>query len=59
MESERCPGFSKALQEGKPVAVEIESTLADGLAVPIAGFNAYETAKTLVDKMVIYLFLLW
>lgn len=34
------------------MAVEIESTLADGLAVPIAGYNAFKTAKSLVDKMV-------
>lgn len=33
--------------------IGIESTLADGLAVPIAGFNAFETAKSLIDKMVI------
>lgn len=52
VESERCAGFSKALEAGKPVPVAIDSTLADGLAVPIAGFNAYETAKSLIDKMV-------
>lgn len=31
----------------------IEATLADGLAVPTVGYNAFATAKDLVDKMVI------
>ncbi|KAF2900157.1 hypothetical protein ILUMI_06024 [Ignelater luminosus] len=53
VESERCPSFSKALQAGKPVHVKIESTLSDGLAVPLVGFNAFETARSLIDKMVV------
>lgn len=53
MESERCASFSKALKAGKPVNVEIEATLADGLAVPMVGYNAFETARPLIDKMVV------
>lgn len=53
VESERCASFSKALAAGKPVYVPIEATLADGLAVPIVGYNAFETARHLVDKVVI------
>lgn len=33
--------------------VEIEATLADGLAVPMVGYNAFETAKPLIDKLVV------
>ncbi|KAI4468995.1 threonine dehydratase mitochondrial-related [Holotrichia oblita] len=53
VESERCASFSKALKAGKPVNVEIEATLADGLAVPMVGYNAFETARPLIDKMVV------
>ncbi|KAK4884994.1 hypothetical protein RN001_001265 [Aquatica leii] len=53
VESERCPSFSKAVENGKPVYVEIESTLSDGLAVPMVGYNAFETARTLIDKLVV------
>lgn len=53
MESERCASFSRALEDDKPVYVPIEATLADGLAVPEVGYNAFETAKHLIDKMVI------
>lgn len=52
MESDRVPSFSKALEHGKPVTVDGKSTLADGLAVPRVGCNAFATAANLVDKMV-------
>jgi threonine dehydratase len=42
-----------AMESEKPVATPIEGTLADGLAVPMVGYNAWETAKSLVDKMVV------
>lgn len=45
------------MEAGKPVVVEVGSTLADGLAVPMVGFNSFETAKNLVDKMVRLLYL--
>lgn len=53
VESERCASFSSAMKEEKPVATEIEGTIADGLAVPMVGYNAWETAKSLVDKVVV------
>lgn len=31
----------------------IEPTLADGLAVPMVGYNAFLTARPLIDKMVV------
>lgn len=33
--------------------VDCESTLADGLAVPKVGYNAFVTAAPLIDKMVV------
>ncbi|KAJ8947278.1 hypothetical protein NQ318_014175 [Aromia moschata] len=53
VESERCASYTKAIENGKPILTTIEGTLADGLAVPMIGYNAWETSKTLVDKMVI------
>ena len=41
------------MEQEKPVPTAIEGTLADGLAVPMVGYNAWETAKSLIDKMVV------
>lgn len=53
VESERCASFSAALQAGKPVPVSGGPTIADGLAVPTVGYNAFVTAAPLVDRMVV------
>jgi len=53
VESDKCPSFSEALKHNGPVAVECLNTLADGLAVPKVGYNAYATAAPLIDKMVV------
>ncbi|XP_069128311.1 L-threonine ammonia-lyase-like isoform X2 [Argopecten irradians] len=67
VESETCPSFAEALKAGKPVytsttstladgtlkAGKMISTLADGLAVPTVGVNAFVTAAPLIDKMVV------
>ncbi|KAK9886664.1 hypothetical protein WA026_017583 [Henosepilachna vigintioctopunctata] len=53
VESERCASFTKAQESGKPTQTNIEGTLADGLAVPKVGYNAWATAKNHVDKMVV------
>ena len=52
VEAETCPGFSAALEAGKPVKIQSKPGLADGLAVSLVGPNAVETCKHLVDKMV-------
>lgn len=52
VESVKCLGFSRALEHGKPVVSKIGKTLADGLAVALVGYNAFETARPLIDKMV-------
>lgn len=36
-----------------PIYTPIKNTLADGLAVPKVGVNAYETALPLIDKMLV------
>lgn len=41
-----------AMKQDEPVSVEIRSTLADGLAVPTVGYNAFVTVKPIVDRMV-------
>ena len=53
VESENCPSFSEALKAGRAVYTQSLSSLADGLAVPVVGVNALETAKDYTDKMVI------
>ncbi|XP_017778881.1 PREDICTED: L-threonine ammonia-lyase isoform X2 [Nicrophorus vespilloides] len=53
VESERCSSFSKAMEVGRPVHVDIQATLADGLAVPMVGYNAFATARPLIDKLVV------
>uniref|UniRef100_A0A7E4VS92 Serine racemase n=1 Tax=Panagrellus redivivus TaxID=6233 RepID=A0A7E4VS92_PANRE len=52
VESEACPGFSASLAAGRPTLTPSEPSLADGLAVPVVGVNAFETAKDYVDKVV-------
>jgi threonine dehydratase len=44
--------FSSALAAGRPVRVQSEPTLADGLAVGIVGANAFAIARELVDHVV-------
>lgn len=51
-EPEHCASFTAALAASGPVPVKIESTLADGLAVPMVGVNAFATAAPLIDKIV-------
>ncbi|CRL07390.1 CLUMA_CG020364, isoform A [Clunio marinus] len=53
VESNKCPSFSKALQHGGPVYTPNLATLADGLAVPKVGCNAYATVKPLLDRMIV------
>lgn len=52
VESDRVPSFTRAMEHGSPITVDGKSTLADGLAVPRVGCNAFATAASLVDKMV-------
>lgn len=40
------------MENNKPTYTKSESTLADGLAVPTVGVNAFATVRNLVDKYV-------
>lgn len=50
VEAKNVASFSAALKAGKPMRIEMEATLADGLAIPQVGRNAFEIAKSRVDR---------
>lgn len=52
VEPENCASFAAALKAGQPVAAFKDTTLADGLAVPIVGARAFRVGKDVVDRMV-------
>lgn len=52
VEPERCASFQAAVLAGEPVDTPTRPTLADGLAVPKVGANAFEIAKHLVKDTV-------
>lgn len=52
VEPERCSSFQAALAAGEPVDTPTRPTLADGLAVPKVGSNAFDIAKDLVHQTV-------
>ena len=52
VEAENVASFSAALEAGKPTRTALHPTLADGLAIPQVGANAFEIAKSLVDRTV-------
>ncbi|CAM9835780.1 unnamed protein product [Discosporangium mesarthrocarpum] len=49
VEPQFCPSLTAALKAGRPIATPTTPTLADGLAVPTVGSNAYEVCAQLVD----------
>ena len=52
VEADHVASFSAALREGKPVRIDIQPTLADGLAIAQVGSNAFEIAASRVDQTV-------
>jgi threonine dehydratase len=52
VEAENVASFSAALEAGKPTKITIRPTLADGLAIPQVGTNAFQIARPLVDLTV-------
>ena len=52
VEAENVASFSAALEAGKPTKITMRPTLADGLAIPEVGANAFEIARPLVDLTV-------
>ena len=53
VEADHVASFSAAQREGKPTRIQMEPTLADGLAIAQVGENAFATAAPLVDRTVI------
>lgn len=53
VEPARAASFTHALDAGRPVVTEMKPTLADGLAVPKVGENAFALARRLVDRTVL------
>jgi threonine dehydratase len=52
VEAENVASFSAALHAGKPTKITMRPTLADGLAIPQVGANAFQIARPLVDLVV-------
>jgi len=52
VEPQRAATFHAARKAGRPARIEVDKTLADGLATPDVGANAYETADPLIDALV-------
>jgi threonine dehydratase len=53
VEATHVASFSAAIQTGKPVRIDMQPTLADGLAIAQVGRNAFETAAPLIDRIVV------
>ena len=53
VEPEYCASYTAAIKAGRPVPVPVKNTLADGLAVPMVGSNAFEVARHYVDECVL------
>lgn len=51
-EAENVASFSAAVDAGKPTKIAMCPTLADGLAIPQVGTNAFQIARPLVDLTV-------
>jgi threonine dehydratase len=49
VEAENVASFSAALEANKPTRITMQPTLADGLAIPQVGANAFKIARPLVD----------
>ena len=52
VEAENVASFSAAIEAGKPTRIALHPTLADGLAIPQIGTNAFPIARSLVDKAI-------
>lgn len=52
VEPVNAASFAAAIQAGKPVPAKVIPTLADGLAVPCVGANAFAVGSPLIDEMI-------
>ncbi len=53
VEPEGAAGMRRALDAGAPVALETVSTIADGLAAPIAGVRPFAIVRRLVEDVIV------
>jgi len=53
VEPERAASYTAAMKAGKPVQIEMQATLADGLSVPKVGENAFRIARESVGRTVL------
>ena len=53
VEPERAASYTAALKTGKPVQIDMQPTLADGLSVPKVGENAFGIARERVKRTVL------
>lgn len=53
VEPRRAASFAAAREAGRPVPVTLQPTLADGLAVPCVGENAFAAAREVVGRHVV------
>lgn len=53
VEPKRAASYTAALAAGKPVQIEMQPTLADGLSVPKVGLNAFGLARQRVERTVL------
>src|SRR5437764_10843 len=52
VEAENAASFSAALEVGQPTKITLQPTLADGLAIPQVGANAFAVAREHVDQAI-------
>jgi threonine dehydratase len=53
VQAEHCASFDAAMKHGGPIQINMAATLADGLAVPRVGDNAFAIARKAVDKTIV------
>ncbi|KAL0819571.1 hypothetical protein ABMA28_007662 [Loxostege sticticalis] len=53
IEPDKCCCFFKAMENEYPYQTAIGRSVAESLGVPSAGWNAFHTARSLIDKMVL------
>lgn len=52
VEPERIPRYSESRKAGKPVEVELQDTVADGLMITTTGTNTYPIIEEYVDEVI-------
>ncbi|XP_013171036.1 PREDICTED: L-threonine dehydratase catabolic TdcB-like [Papilio xuthus] len=53
IQSNKCPSFKRALEKGTPCQTKVELGMATSLQVPTVGYNAFQTARNLINDVVL------